>query len=138
MGWVFDEAVWLIGPAFVDVLEDGEALQCLQSLGEVVSVDEGLEVLAQSVVRGIVVSPHSRFLQCAIHPLDLTIGPGMADLGEPVFDPVFPATHVEHVRHVLRGWPVGVSGREGELYAVIGQNRMDRVRTGLDQGFQEG
>ncbi len=58
----------------------------------------------------------------------------MRDLGEPVFDAVVPADHVEHMRHILGGRPVGVAWREGELNAVIGQNRVDFVGAGLDQG----
>jgi len=50
MAWIFDEAFWCFSPAFVDVLKDGEAPEGLQPLGEVVGVDESLDVLAQLAV----------------------------------------------------------------------------------------
>lgn len=51
MGRIFDEAFWLVGPAFVDVFEHGEAFEGLEPFSEVVGVDESLNVLAQLVVR---------------------------------------------------------------------------------------
>jgi hypothetical protein len=50
----------------------------------------------------IVVAFEGCFLDCAVHPLDLPVGLGVLDLGEPVFDPVFVAAQVEHVRHAGR------------------------------------
>lgn len=66
-------------------------------------------------MRGVVVSPHGGLLEGADHAFEPTVGPGMSHLGKPVLSAVFPAAHVEHVRHVLRRRPVGVSRREGEL-----------------------
>jgi hypothetical protein len=43
----------------------------------------------------------------AVHALDLTTGPRVFDLGQPVLDVVLTATHVEHVRHVR-----GLSGHQ--------------------------
>lgn len=74
----------------------------------------------------------------AVHPLDLAIGPGMFDFGQPVLNAILPAPHVEHVRHVARCWSIGVAGREGELDAVVGQNGVDFIGNGLDQGDKAG
>lgn len=79
-----------------------------------------------------------RFLDGPVHAFDLAIGPWMLDLGEAVLDAVFSASHVEHVGHVTRGWPVGVSRREGELDAIVGQDDVDLVWYGRDQGDEEG
>ena len=37
----------------------------------------------------VVVTFDSRFLDRSVHSLDLAVGPGMLDFGEPVLDPVF-------------------------------------------------
>ena len=55
-----------------------------------------------------------------------------------MLDAVFLAAHVEHVGHVSCGWSIGVARREGELDAVVGENRVDYVWNGFDQGFQKG
>jgi len=73
-----------------------------------------------------------------VHPLDLVVGPGMLDPGEPVLDPILAAAHVEHVGHVGCRGTIGVARREGELDAVVGQYRVDFLGHSLDQGDQEG
>ena len=45
---------------------------------------------------------------------------------------------VEHVRHVSCRRAVRVARREGELDAVVGENGVDFVGNGRDQGFEEG
>ena len=66
----------------------------------------------------VVVTFDSRFLDRSVHSLDLAVGPGMLDFGEPVFDPVLTATHVKHVRDVSGRRAIGVARRERELDAV--------------------
>ena len=72
------------------------------------------------------------------HPLDLPVRPGMVELGEAMLDAIFLAAHREHVGHVSRGGALSVARRIAELDAVVGQDRMDLVGNGLDQGDQEG
>ena len=55
-----------------------------------------------------------------------------------MFDPVLPAAHVEHVRHVSCCRAVRVARREGELDPVAGENRVDLVGDSRDQSFEEG
>ena len=62
------------------------------------------EVGFELLVAVVVVALDGGFLDRAVHPLDLAIGPGMLDLGQAVLDAVFPAAHVEHVGDVLSGW----------------------------------
>ena len=53
--------------------------------------------------------------------------------------PVFSASHLEHVGHVTRGWPVGVLWREaGTGCSFVGQDDVDFARTAAIQGYQEG
>jgi len=42
------------------------------------------------------VSPDSGFLEGAVHPFDLAVGPRMVRLGEPVLDAMLAADTVEH------------------------------------------
>ena len=49
-----------------------------------------------------------------------------------------PAVHVEHVDDEAGGRTVGVSRREAELNAVVGQHHVDPAGDGFDQGCQEG
>ena len=84
------------------------------------------------------IAAHRCFFQGAVHALNLAVGPGMVRFGEPVLDAVFPAAHVEHVGGVTRGWAIGISCRERELNAVIGQHGVDFVGDRFDKGRQEG
>ncbi len=86
----------------------------------------------------VMIAFDGRFLDCPVHAFDLTIGPRMLDFGQPMFDPIFPAAHVEHVRHVFCCWAICVARRESELDAIVGENRMDFVRDCCDQPFQKG
>ncbi len=52
------------------------------------------------------------FLDRPVPPLDLAIGPRMLHFGQAMLDAVLSATHVEHVRHVPGGWPIGVATRD--------------------------
>lgn len=56
----------------------------------------------------------------------------MLHLGEPMLGAIFLAAHVEHVGDVAGGGPAGVTRREGELDAIIGEHRVDLVGHGGD------
>ena len=131
------ESFWLGLPAFTDEFVWREAFERFEATGEVIRVDEGVEVLLQLVMGLVVVAFDSSFLDGSVHAFDLTVCPRMVDLGEAMFDAVLPAAHVEHVRDILRGWPVGVAWREPKLDAVVGQHGVDFVWDRGDQGFQE-
>ena len=91
MVWVLSEAVWLEGPCFADSFVGCEACESLESFGEVVGVEEGREVGPELLVGAVVITPDGRFLERPVHPLDLTVGPGMVGLREAVLDPVLEA-----------------------------------------------
>ena len=75
------------------------------------------------------------FLDGAVHPLELTVRPGMVRLGQPVLDVVRLADHIE--AHLTRPCGVAVARLPGELDVIVGQNRVDAVRYGFQQVFQE-
>ncbi len=64
-----------------------------------------------------------RFLDRAVHPLDLPVGPGVERPCQTVFNAMLMACHIEPMRLV------GLCpGALGELCAVIRQYGMDPVR----------
>ena len=95
-------------------------------------------MLSKLIVGLVMIAAHRGFLQGAVHALDLAVGPGMVRFGEPVLDAVFPAAHIEHVGGVAGRWAIGVSWRERELDAVIGEHGVDFIGDRFDEGCQEG
>ena len=89
----------------------------------------------QLVVALIVEALDGRFLDGAVHPLDLSVSPGMVGFGKPVLDIVRFADHVE--AHMARPSGVAVAWLVGELDAIVGQDRVDAVRNGFEQVLQE-
>ena len=124
----------LVDPCFADELVWREAAKGLEAACVVAGVDEVGEVRLDLPVAVVVVALDGRFLDCAVHPFDLTVRPRVLPLGEPVLDAVLLAAHVEHVGDILRGWPVGVARREGKLDAVVGEDRVDLVGHGIERG----
>src|SRR5215472_16583046 len=56
-----------------------------------------------------------RFLDRAVHALDLTIGPRMLDLGHPMFDAILLAAQIEHMCRVSCRRAVRVCGKENTM-----------------------
>src|SRR5450830_451696 len=54
------ESIWFVCPGFADGFKGREPLQGLETLGEVVGVEERCEVLAKLVVAVVVIAPDSR------------------------------------------------------------------------------
>ena len=78
------------------------------------------------------------FLDGSVHAFNLSIRPGVFDPGQPVVDVIFTAAHIEHVGEVGCGRAIPVTRRQGELDAIVGQDRVDLVGYGCDECFQEG
>ena len=85
-------------------------------------------------------------LDCAVHALDLTVGPRMAWLGQPVLDVEIGAGGLEgvaeeglfvclHLPDVL--WRPAVPARLGEVRAVVGEHGVDLVGNGGDEVTKE-
>ena len=89
------------------------------------------------IVSVVIVALDGRFLDRAVHALDLAIRPWMLDLGQPMFDAIFSAAHIEHMRRVSCRRAVRVTRRESELDPIVGENRVDFVGDSRDQSFEE-
>src|SRR5258706_13157225 len=137
MEWVEPELIRVFCPAFADVFVRRQSPQGLKSPREVISGQEGFEVLAELIVAFIVVAADGRFLEGPVHSLDLTVCPRMIWLCKPVLDPVLAAAHIKHVDHVSRSWAVCISGREGKLNSVVREHGVDLIGNGCDQLEQE-
>jgi len=72
-----------------------------------------------------VVALYGRVFDCPVHPLDVTIRPGMVRLREPVLDPICLADHVEP--HWPRYDGVSVSGLLREPDSFFCEDRVDAV-----------
>jgi hypothetical protein len=94
----------------------------LEALGEIVGIDEVREVSAKLLMASVVVAPDGRFLERAVHAFDLSVGPRMVGLGQPVLDITLLADAIEHVDAVLRGWSIAMLRQVAELDAVVGDD----------------
>ena len=101
----------------------------------VIGVHEVCEVYPQLLVAVVVEAFDGRFLDGAVHPLHLSVGPRVVRLGEPVLDIVGLADHVE--AHLARPSGVSVARLLGELDAVVGEDRVDAIGHGFQQVFEE-
>src|SRR5262245_9738790 len=95
VGWIISEATCLVCPSLTDVLVGREAAESLQPLGEVVGIQESSEMVLELPVVFVMIPPDGCFLEGAVHPLDLSVGPRVVGLGQAMFDPMLPADAVE-------------------------------------------
>ncbi|KXV23892.1 hypothetical protein AD936_20870 [Gluconobacter japonicus] len=75
------------------------------------------------------------FLDHPVHPLNLTVRPGMIGFRQTMFDPVGFANHVK--AHWTRPRRIAITRLLGELDAVIGQNGMNPIRDHTQEMFEE-
>jgi hypothetical protein len=133
-------------PAFADKLVGREAAQSLWPAGEVVGVDEVRQVALQLFVVFVVEFLDGGVLDRAVHSLDLTVGPRMPGLGQSMIDVIAGAGVFEGMS--LEGlaarplvlqfhWRPRAAGRIGEVDPVVGQDGVDLVRRGVDEGAQK-
>src|SRR3546814_12566893 len=86
------EAFRLFGPELADVFVGGEAFESLEPLGKVVGGKDICEVRPQPVVAVVVVAANGGLFDRSVHAFDLTVGPGVLRLGEPMVDARFGAS----------------------------------------------
>ena len=86
--WIEFESLWFDCPSFANELVGCESFENLQSPFEIVRADEIGEMPAELIMAVVVVAFDGRVLDGSVHPFDLTVGPGMVDLGEAVVDVV--------------------------------------------------
>jgi hypothetical protein len=58
------------------------------------------------------------FFDRPVHSLNLAVGPRMIDLCKVMLNEVFPAAHIEHMRHVAGSRAIGIERRKSELNAI--------------------
>ena len=100
MGWVRDESFWFLCPYFADVFEGREALEGFEPPPIIIGVDEVVKVGVELPMAFVMIAFDGGVLDRPVHAFHLAIGPGMLDFGEAVLDPVFFASHVEHMGDV--------------------------------------
>ncbi len=95
MDWIDDESIRLQSPLFADELIGCEALERLQSSPKTVGVDEVGKMLFQLCVIVVVEALDGRFLDGSVHPLDLSVGPGVRHLGQAMLNAVIGGFYAE-------------------------------------------
>ena len=93
------------GPSLGDGFVRCKAVEGLETLGEVVGIQEGSEVFLELLVCGVVISAYGGFLKGSVHALDLAVGPEVIGLAEAMLDAVFETRPVEPMQPVARCWP---------------------------------
>ena len=126
-------------PGVTNALEGRFPLQCLEAFGEVIGGDEAEYVGFQAFDVLVVECSDRCFLDGAVHPLGLTIGPGVIRLRQSVLDSVLKTDAVKDV------WPEESSGGSlavlwqiGESHAVVGEDLMYLIGEGCDDVPEEG
>ena len=69
-----------------------------------------------------------RVFDCAVHAFDLTIGPRVLHLCQPMFNAILISDAIKDVAKII-----DIAGAIGELDAVIRQHGVDFVGNGLNQ-----
>ena len=82
------ESLGLFCPELADVFVRREAFEGLQPPAEILCIDEVIEVPLELRVAAVMVALDRGFLDRPVHPLDLSVGPRVIDLGEAMFDAV--------------------------------------------------
>src|SRR3954470_572525 len=103
-------------------------------------------MLSKLVVALVIETLHGRILDGSVHPLDLTVSPGVPHLGRAVLNVVFGAGELESMSPeafavcdgLLDQRHGGATGSgSGELNAIIREHRMDFIGNGRDQAQQK-
>jgi hypothetical protein len=126
------KSFWLFMPALAEVFVGRKASKRFGSLGEVVSLLEGLEMCFQMLMGLLIAFLHRGFLEGAVHGLELAVNPGITDLGKPVLHPMLMADAIEDMDE---GQSVALALRK--LAAGIGQHCMGMVGYGGDKVTKE-
>ena len=125
----------LCSPDFGDVFIWCEAAERLEPTGEFLGCHEVGEVDSKLIMAFVVEAFAGRFLDGAVRPLDLAVRPRVVGFSQPVLDVVRLADHVE--AHLARPGGVAIARRLGELDAVVGEGRVDAIRHGFQEVFEE-
>ena len=69
--------MWLFLEGGANELERGKAGESFEAFGEVVGIEEGVEVESELIVMEVVVGANGGLFDGAVHAFDLPVGPGM-------------------------------------------------------------
>ena len=97
-----------LGPDFADIFERRKPSQGLQPACVIVGVDEVGKVVPELVVVVIVVALDGRLLDGPVHPLDLTVRPGVFRFRQAMLDAVAPTGPIEWMAAALGRGPIPV------------------------------
>ena len=125
-------------PDFADVFVGCQATESFETASVIVGIDEVIEMITELAMIIVMVAFNGSIFDASVHSLDLAVCPRMPDFCEPVLNPVFPTTHVEHMVHIGCSWPIFVTRRECILDAIVGENNIDLVGHSFNQGFKKG
>src|SRR5262249_42721872 len=132
------ESIGFSCPGFTDGFERREPIQSLETLGEVVGVEECLDVLAKLVVAVVVVAPNGRLFESTVHPLDLPVRPRMIWLCQLMLNLVRSTEQNEHIGLPSLSRTLTVLWQITELDAVVGEYGVNFVGDDCDHGLQQG
>ena len=93
---------------------------------------------SELVVTVVVVPLDGGVLDGAVHAFDLSVGPWVVWLGQPVLNFMECAGAIEGMATQYGGRTFAVFGQISELDAVVGQHGVDAVRHRLDQRVEKG
>ena len=102
-------------PLFTDEFVGRAALESFEPAREIVGGDEVRQRRFELLMAVVMIPFDGCFPDGSVHAFDLAVGPWVFNLGEPMFDAVLAAAHVEHVGDVGGRRPISVSRRKGEL-----------------------
>lgn len=118
--------------SFADEFVEYQVFGDLETTGEVVVGDEAVEVPFRLLMMFIVEAFDGRVSAGAVHPLDLTFGPGMVQLCGAMLDGMFAVTLVEHV-NLITGGKISYESRATRQFgAVVDERRVDLISHGID------
>ena len=132
-----DKTIRLFLPACNDVFISCESFKRLETLGEVVCVQEAGQMFLKLSMRFVIIAFDGGFFKSSVHAFNLSIGPGMIGFGEAMFDAMLKAAQMEHMTHEACCSPFTIAGLDAELCAIISQNSMNFIGYDLDQIAQE-
>ena len=107
--------------------------------GEVVGGDEAEHVSFEAFEVVVVEGFDGGILHSAVHPLGLTVGPGMIRLRQSMLDAMLKANAIEDMwSEEAPGWSLTVLGQIGEGHSIVGQDLVYLIRKGRDDVSEEG
>jgi Domain of unknown function (DUF4910)/winged helix-turn-helix len=122
MAWVDGKAFWLFLPASAHVFIRCEALERVESPGEMIGLQEGLQMRFQVAMGVVVVLLNGGILERAVHAFHLPVRPGMVGFGEPMVDAML---LTDAINNMLQG--IDITLTIGELNAMISQPGLNLI-----------